>query len=97
MVQPSIYSDIQYVNIFSQPHKWTDANVISSHKEDCKQLDICQEKLREENEQKGQEKLGKNSSHSIQLSQKVACKRDNNVAAMVNIGNIRCVRKGNKW
>ncbi|CAB4417753.1 unnamed protein product [Rhizophagus irregularis] len=72
MEQPSVtYSDNQSLNYLSQTYKWIDTNVVSSHKEVCKELDICQEKLREEHEQKRQEILNKSSLHSQQLSQKV--------------------------
>ncbi|PKC01303.1 hypothetical protein RhiirA5_381836 [Rhizophagus irregularis] len=62
----------QPVNYLGQIHKQNDAKVISSHKEVCKQLDVCQMIIREEYEQKGQERLNKSSSFSKQLSQKVA-------------------------
>ncbi|CAG8709864.1 20938_t:CDS:2 [Rhizophagus irregularis] len=53
MEQPSVtYCATQSVDYLSQTHKWTDTDVISSYKEICKQLDIVQEKLREEREQK---------------------------------------------
>ncbi|CAB5381496.1 unnamed protein product [Rhizophagus irregularis] len=83
----------QPVNYLGQIHKQNDANVISSHKEVCKQLDVCQMIIREEYEQKGQERLSKSSSFSKQLSQKVAqqlqkYQRERN--------NIHCIRKENK-
>jgi hypothetical protein len=54
MEQPSFPNIVsQFVDYLGQTHKWTDTNVISSYK------DICQEKLREEYEEKGQEKLTK--------------------------------------
>jgi hypothetical protein len=72
MEQPSVtYSDNQSLNYLSQTYKWIDTNVVSSHKEVCKELDICQEKLCEEHEQKRQEILNESSLHSQQLSQKV--------------------------
>ncbi|CAB5144564.1 hypothetical protein RhiirA5_423393 [Rhizophagus irregularis] len=72
MEQPSVtYSDNQSLNYLSQTYKWIDTNIVSSHKEVCKELDICQEKLREEHEQKRQEIFNKSSLHSQQLSQKV--------------------------
>ncbi|RGB44059.1 hypothetical protein C1646_749032 [Rhizophagus diaphanus] len=102
MEQQSVtYSAIQFFNYLGQTHKWANTNVISSyHKELCKQ---------QEREQKGQEKLSKSSSHSKQLSQEVVQQsqqsqrgRNNNVATIINIGKIICVRKENtpkslKW
>ncbi|PKK68937.1 hypothetical protein RhiirC2_749289 [Rhizophagus irregularis] len=99
MEQPSVtYSATQSVDYLGQTHKWTDTDVISSYKEICKQLDIVQEKLREEREQKGQRRLRKSSSHSKQLSQKAALQaqqsqrshrgRNDNIATLGNIGNI---------
>ncbi|CAB5359292.1 unnamed protein product [Rhizophagus irregularis] len=63
----------------------------------------------QEREQRGQEKLSKISPHSKQLSQEVAQqsqqfqrRRNYNVATIINIGKITCIRKGNtpktlKW
>src|SRR4051794_36467890 len=91
MENPSVtYFTTQSIDYLGQTHKWTDTDVISSCKEVCKQLDICQEKFHEEREQKGQNKLGKNSSHSKQLSQTAAQQsqrgRNNNVVTIGNIG-----------
>src|SRR3954454_15513583 len=89
MEQPSA---IQSVDCLGQTHKWADTDVISSYKEVYKQLDVCQKKLREESEPKGQKKLEKSSSHSEQLSQKAAQQAQQfqcgGVAAIGNIGNI---------
>ncbi|RGB44042.1 hypothetical protein C1646_749014 [Rhizophagus diaphanus] len=53
--------------------QWTDTDsIISSYRKICKQLAICQEKLREEREKKGQKKHRKFSSHSKKLTQKSA-------------------------
>ncbi|GBB97608.1 hypothetical protein RclHR1_03010011 [Rhizophagus clarus] len=56
MGQPSFSQPVDYL---SHTHKWNDTDVISSYKEVCKKLDICQKKLREECEQKLQRKFGK--------------------------------------
>ncbi|CAB4427093.1 unnamed protein product [Rhizophagus irregularis] len=102
MEQQSVtYSAIQFFNYLGQTYKWANTNVISFyHKELCKQ---------QEREQKGQEKLSKISPHSKQLSQEVAQqsqqsqrRRNYNVATIINIGKITCIRKGNtpktlKW
>ncbi|EXX76758.1 hypothetical protein RirG_030100 [Rhizophagus irregularis DAOM 197198w] len=94
MEQQSVtYSAIQIFNYPGQTQKWANTNV-------CKQP--CEKKLREEREQKGQEKLSKSSLHSKQLSQQSQRGRNNNVAMIINIGKITCVRKGNtpktlKW
>ncbi|GBC01342.1 hypothetical protein RclHR1_04150006 [Rhizophagus clarus] len=79
-----------------QTHKWTDSDVISSYKKTCKQLDICQKKLREEREQKGQRKLRKSPSYSKNLSQKAAQQsqqpqrggRNDDVVMIRNIENV---------
>ncbi|GBC01340.1 hypothetical protein RclHR1_04150004 [Rhizophagus clarus] len=101
MEQPSVTnSATQSVDYLGQTHKWTDTDVISSYKEVYKQLDICQEKLHEEREQKGQRKLRKSSSHYKQLSQKAAqrsqqSQRERNVDVAI-IGNIENVSKRRK-
>lgn len=84
MEQPSVtHSGINYLG---QNHKQTDNSVLSSHKEVCKQLDICQVLLHEKHEQKGQEKFNKSSSRVAQQLQKSQRVRN----------NILRVRKGNK-
>ncbi|PKY39850.1 hypothetical protein RhiirA4_453120 [Rhizophagus irregularis] len=95
MEQQSVtYSTIQIFNYPGQTQKWANTNVISSnYKEVCKEP--CEKKLREEREQKGQEKLSKSSLHSKQISQQSQRGRNNNVATIINIGKITCVRKGN--
>ncbi|EXX58462.1 hypothetical protein RirG_197760 [Rhizophagus irregularis DAOM 197198w] len=81
MEQPSVtYCATQSVDYLSQTHKWTDTDVISSYKEICKQLDIVQEKLREEREQK--------AALQAQQSQRSQRGRNDNVATLGNIGNI---------
>ncbi|GBC01343.1 hypothetical protein RclHR1_04150007 [Rhizophagus clarus] len=70
MEKPSItYSATQSIDYLGQTHKWTDTDIIPSYKEICKQLDVCQKKLREEREQKGQRELRKSTSYSKQLEQ----------------------------
>ncbi|RGB44047.1 hypothetical protein C1646_808827 [Rhizophagus diaphanus] len=92
MEQPSVtYSDAQSIDYFGQSHNWTDTDIISSYKKICKQLDICQEKLKI---QKGQRKFKKSYSHSKQLSQKAVQQaqqsqreRNVNVVTIGHIGN----------
>ncbi|PKC71032.1 hypothetical protein RhiirA1_532266 [Rhizophagus irregularis] len=95
-MEPSVtYSTSQSVDYLGQIRKWSNTDIISSYKEICKQLDICQEKLREELEQKGRKKLRKSSSHFNQLSQETSqaaqqaqqSQRDD-VATIGNFGNI---------
>ncbi|CAB5394760.1 unnamed protein product [Rhizophagus irregularis] len=75
MEQPSVtYCATQSVDYLSQTHKWTDTDVISSYKEICKQLDIVQEKLREEREQK--------AALQAQQSQRSQRGRNDNVATI---------------
>src|SRR4051794_6257026 len=100
MEQPSVtLTATKSVDYLGQTHNWTDIDIISSYKEVSKQLDTTQEKLREENEQKlNNKKLRKSSSHSKQLSQKAVQissqskqsqrGRNINVATIGNIGNI---------
>jgi hypothetical protein len=102
MKQPSItHSVAQSVDYLGHTHKWTDTDVISSHKKVCQQPDTFQEKLREErDEQKRQEKLSKSSLHVNELSQEVDQQSqqfqheiNNNDAMIVDIG--KYVRKEN--
>ncbi|GBC01339.1 hypothetical protein RclHR1_04150003 [Rhizophagus clarus] len=72
MEHPSFNDIASQYNYLGQTHKRADTNYISSYKEICKQLDICQKKLREEREQKEQRKLRKSISYSTYLSQKDA-------------------------
>jgi hypothetical protein len=102
MEQPSVtLTATKSVDYLGQTHNWTDIDIISSYKEVSKQLDTVQEKLREENEQKlNNKKLRKSSSHSKQLSQKAAQissqsqqslrggRNNNNNNASATIGNI---------
>ncbi|UZO18208.1 uncharacterized protein OCT59_009528 [Rhizophagus irregularis] len=68
MEQPSVtYCATQSVDYLSQTHKWTDTDVISSYKEICKQLDIVQEKLREEREQKEESALRAEEKRLIRM------------------------------
>ena len=73
MEQLSIsYTATKSVDYLGQSHKWSDSDAISSYKEICKQLDVCQEKLREECEQKAHRNLKKSSSYSELSAQQVS-------------------------
>ncbi|RGB44045.1 hypothetical protein C1646_679053 [Rhizophagus diaphanus] len=84
-MEPSVtYSASQSVDYLGQIRKWSNTDIIYSYKQICKQLDICQEKLRE-----------KSSSHFNQFSQETAqaahqaqqSQRDD-VVTIGNFGNI---------
>ncbi|PKY43712.1 hypothetical protein RhiirA4_442717 [Rhizophagus irregularis] len=65
--------------------QWTDTDsIISSYREICKQLAICQEKLHEEREKKGQKKLSKCSQKTAQQSLQSQHEENNNVLNFSN-------------
>ncbi|PKC71030.1 hypothetical protein RhiirA1_439095 [Rhizophagus irregularis] len=65
--------------------QWTDTDsIISSYRKICKQLAICQEKLREEREKKGQKKLRKCSQKAAQQSLQSQHEENNNVLNFSN-------------
>ncbi|CAB5359266.1 unnamed protein product [Rhizophagus irregularis] len=65
--------------------QWTDTDsIISSYRKICKQLAICQEKLREEREKKGQKKLSKCSQKAAQQSLQSQHEENNNVLNFSN-------------
>jgi hypothetical protein len=81
-----------------QPQERTDTSINSSHKEIFKQLDICQEKLCEEHERKGQEKLSTSSPHSKQLFQKGAQQLQQTQREIENTSYVKLVSPNTlKW